>query len=105
MCMFAQYSSLGKDNFLDKKVYRYYHVLPEVRRMTFTVKMNEKESTLVKDFATLKGTTVSDIIRSAVLDRIEDELDLVAYEKALADHIKNPKTYTLDEVEKEILAQ
>lgn len=73
--------------------------------MTFTVKMNEKESTLVKDFATLKGTTVSDIIRSAVLDRIEDELDLVAYEKALADHIKNPKTYTLDEVEKEILAQ
>lgn len=73
--------------------------------MTFTVKMNEKESTLVKDFATLKGTTVSDIIRSAVLDRIEDELDLVAYEKALADYIKNPKTYTLDEVEKEILAQ
>ena len=73
--------------------------------MTFTVKMNEKESTLVKDFATLKGTTVSDIIRGAVLDRIEDELDLVAYEKALADYIKNPKTYTLDEVEKEILAQ
>lgn len=73
--------------------------------MTFTVKMNEKESTLVKDFATLKGTTVSDIIRSAVLDRIEDELDLAAYEKALADHIKNPKTYTLDEVEREILAQ
>lgn len=73
--------------------------------MTFTVKMNEKESTLVKDYATLKGTTVSDIIRSAVLDRIEDELDLAAYEKALADYIKNPKTYTLDEVEKEILAQ
>ena len=73
--------------------------------MTFTVKMNEKESTLVKDFATLKGTTVSDIIRGAVLDRIEDELDLAAYEKALADYIKNPKTYTLDEVEKEILAQ
>lgn len=73
--------------------------------MTFTVKMNEKESTLVKDFATLKGTTVSDVIRGAVLDRIEDELDLVAYEKALADYIRNPKTYTLDEVEKEILEQ
>ena len=67
--------------------------------------MKETESTLVKDFATLKGTTVSDIIRGAVLDRIEDELDLAAYEKALADYIKNPKTYTLDEVEKEILAQ
>ncbi len=73
--------------------------------MTFTVKMNEKESCMVKDFAHLQGTTVSDIIRKAVLEHIEDELDLAAYEQAYADYLKNPKTYTLDEVEKEILAQ
>lgn len=73
--------------------------------MTFTVKMNEKESSLVKDFADLQGTTVSDIIRKAVLEHIEDKLDLAAYEQGYADYQKNPKTYTLDEVEKEILAQ
>ena len=73
--------------------------------MTFTVKMNREESCLVKDYAHLQGTTVSDIIRRAVLERIEDELDLTAYEQGYADYLKNSKTYTLDEVEKEILAQ
>lgn len=71
--------------------------------MTFTVKMNDKDSCLLKDYASLKGITVSEIIRSSVLARIEDELDVVAYEKAYANYLKNPKTYTLDEAEKEIL--
>ena len=40
-----------------------------------------------------------DIIRKA---GIEEADDLKAYEEAMADHRKNPRTYTLDEVEKEL---
>lgn len=36
------------------------------------------------------------------IERIEDELDLKAYEEAIAKFKKNPETYTLDEVEREL---
>lgn len=37
------------------------------------------------------------------LDSAEDERDLALYKKALADYCKNPKTYTVEEIEKEVL--
>ena len=46
--------------------------------------------------------SVSDLIRQAVIEKIEDEIDLAAYNKAVEAYKKNPKTYTLDEVEKEL---
>lgn len=36
------------------------------------------------------------------LNKAEDELDMKLFEEAAADFKENPKTYTLDEVEKEL---
>ncbi len=36
------------------------------------------------------------------MDKIEDEYDLECYEKAYAEYKKNPVTYSLDEIEKEL---
>lgn len=77
----------------------------EVRRMTLTVKMADSESALIKDYAKLKGKTVSDVLRKAVISYIENEIDTAAYEQAYAEYQRNPVTHTLDEVEKEILAK
>lgn len=44
--------------------------------------------------------TVSDFIRQTVLERIEDEFDLVAYDKAMEDYKSNPVTYSHDETRK-----
>lgn len=41
-------------------------------------------------------------MRQSVLEKIEDEIDLKLYQEAKDDFEKNPKTYTLDEVEKEL---
>ena len=38
----------------------------------------------------------------AVYKDNEEEYDLKCYEKALDEHKKNPKTYTLEEVKKEL---
>ena len=40
--------------------------------------------------------------RKSVLERIEDEHDLNAYEEAMEEYRKNPVTYSLEEVEKEL---
>ena len=43
-----------------------------------------------------------DLIRNAVLEKIEDEYDLECYNKAIEEYRKNPKTYTMEEVKKEL---
>ena len=47
----------------------------------------------------MNNMSLSDLIRDAI---IEDEYDLKCYEKAVEEYKVNPKTYTLDEVKKEL---
>ena len=70
--------------------------------MTISVRLNEEDSKLIKAYAEMNHISLSDLIRNAVLEKIEDEYDLESYHKAIAEYKKNPKTYTLDEVEKEL---
>ena len=67
-----------------------------------SVYFSERELALIKGVADVQNVTVPDFIRRAVLERIEDEYDLQDYKQALAECRANPKTYTLDEVEKEL---
>ncbi len=57
---------------------------------------------LFKNYAQMNGITISELVRQSVIERIEDEYDLEAYEKAIAEYKANPKTYSLDEVEEEL---
>lgn len=66
--------------------------------MSITMRVSEKEQALIKEFAGLYGLNVSEYIRKVVMEHIEDEFDLKAYEQAEAEFLQNPKTFTLDEV-------
>ena len=70
--------------------------------MAISLRLNERDSTLFKRYADMNGITVSELVRQSVLARIEDEYDLKAYDKALADFHADPVTYSLDEVEREL---
>ena len=70
--------------------------------MTISIRMSDAETDMIKSYAQMHGTTVSEFIRQAALERIEDELDLKAYNEAIAEYRKNPKTYSLEEVEREL---
>jgi len=48
----------------------------------------------------MHGITISELVRQAVLSKIEDEIDLQAYENAFAEYEANPVTYSHDEVKK-----
>lgn len=70
--------------------------------MTISVRLNEKDSELIKTYADINNISLSDLIRNAVLEKIEDEYDLECYKKAVEEYEKNPKTYTLEEVKEEL---
>ena len=70
--------------------------------MSISLRLSEAEATLIKNYAAMNRMSVSELVRQTVLERIEDEIDLKAYEKAMEEHQANPRTYTLDEVEKEL---
>ena len=70
--------------------------------MTISLRLNNEEAALMKNYAQMNGVTMSELIRKCVLEHIEDEYDLQAYRAALAEFQVDPTTYTLDEVEKEL---
>ncbi|MBR3060508.1 MAG: ribbon-helix-helix protein, CopG family [Oscillospiraceae bacterium] len=70
--------------------------------MTISLRLNDADTMLIKKYAEMNGMSVSDLVRQSVLERIEDEFDLKAYEAALAEYRANPVTYTMDDMEKEL---
>lgn len=70
--------------------------------MTISVRLNDEDTKLIKAYADINNISISDLIRNAVLEKIEDEYDLECYNKAIEDYKKDPKTYTIDEVKKEL---
>ena len=70
--------------------------------MSISVRLNKKEEKLLKDYVKLNNISISDFIRNAIMEKIEDEYDIQCYEEAMEEYKKNPKTFTLEEVKKEL---
>ncbi|MCI8436156.1 MAG: ribbon-helix-helix protein, CopG family [Clostridia bacterium] len=70
--------------------------------MSVSIRLNDSELAAIKTYAASYGMTVSECIRRAILEQIEDEYDLQVFEEAYAEYKKNPVTYTHEEVKKEL---
>lgn len=70
--------------------------------MTVSLRLDNSDAELIKAYAEMNGISVSELFRQTVLERIEDELDLKAYEEAMAEYKADPTTYSLEEVIREL---
>lgn len=70
--------------------------------MTVAVHLSPRDARIFKKHAARSGMSLSDFAVLSMRERMEDELDRQAYEKAMEEFRANPVTYTLDEVEKEL---
>ena len=70
--------------------------------MTVSVRLNSEDEKLIKTYANLNNISLSELIRNAVIEKIEDEYDLECYKKAMEEYKKNPKTYTIKDIKKEL---
>mgnify|MGYP001624004876 CR=1 FL=1 len=95
--IFSVKSRLTNPNFCNTMYYR-----KDVVYMTISLRLSNEDSLLIKKYAELKKMSVSELVRQSVMERIEDEYDLKAYQKAMENFRKDPTTYSLDEVEREL---
>lgn len=70
--------------------------------MAFSIRLTEQEKKLADSYAKLHSISLGEAFKQALFEKIEDEYDLAVYEKAMEEYRKNPVTFTLDEVKKEL---
>ncbi len=81
----------------------YYNVLhKEDLVMVVSIRMTEEERQLADAYAKLNGVSLSEAIKRAYFEKIEEEYDIALADAAMREYKKNPKTYTLDELMKEL---
>lgn len=67
---------------------------------TMTMRLDDRDAQLVRKYAQFEGKTVSEFIRDAIFERIDDQEDLKALRKAIAED--DGVRYTHDQVLKEL---
>ncbi len=67
-----------------------------------SVRLTDEESNLIKSYCAIHGISLSDALKRALIEKIEDEFDLREYEAAKKRYDDNPVSYSLDEVRKEL---
>ena len=65
-----------------------------------TIRFSDEESRLIKSYAQAQRRTVSDVIRLAILDQIEDEYDLGLFKQAKAEYEADSAFITHEEMMK-----
>lgn len=70
--------------------------------MVVSIRMTEEERKLAEAYAKLNGVTLSEAIKKAFFEKIEDEFDVSLAREALKEYEKNPKSYSIEEI-KELL--
>lgn len=66
--------------------------------MAISVRLNHQDEKLFRSYAKTNNISLSELFRTAVFEKIEDEYDLAVYREALEEYDKNPISYSHEEV-------
>lgn len=66
--------------------------------MSVSIRLNEQDEKLFKSYAKSNNISLSELFRTAVFEKIEDEYDLCVYREALKEYDKNKISYSHEEV-------
>ena len=67
-----------------------------------SLRIDEKEDRLIKEYAKAKNISLSALIRNSVLEKIEDEIDLNLYTQAMNEHKRNPQSISFEDMLEEL---
>ncbi len=66
---------------------------------TISLRVDERDGKLIRDYAKLKNSSVSELMRNAIIEKIEDEFDVENFDQVLA---SMETTHSLDDVKNEL---
>ncbi|HCX04860.1 MAG TPA: CopG family transcriptional regulator [Clostridiales bacterium] len=67
-----------------------------------TLRINDDDDNLIRNYAKVNNISISELMRQAVLEKIEDEIDLDLYTQAMKEHTENPQDISFDEMMTEL---
>ncbi|MGB7367152.1 MAG: DUF6290 family protein [Carnobacterium jeotgali] len=67
-----------------------------------SLRIDNQEEQLIKEYAKANNISVSALFRNAVLEKIEDEIDLSLYNQAMSEHKENPQSISFEDMLKEL---
>lgn len=70
---------------------------------TMTIRLDSNEKKLIADYAETFGMSMSDFVRTSIMEKIEDELDLRSWYEAKAEFDKDPVIIPAEEIAKKYL--
>lgn len=68
--------------------------------MVVSIRMTQEEKELASAYAKISGLSLSEAIKRAYFEKIEDEYDIALADAALKEYEKNQKTISHEEVKK-----
>ena len=68
--------------------------------MVVSIRMAQEEKELADAYAKLSGVSLSEAIKRAYFEKIEEEYDIALANAATREIEKDPTTYSIDEVKK-----
>ncbi len=72
------------------------------KNLTKAIRLNDDDLTLFKSYANAKGITFSELCKSAVREKIDDELDLQCANESYADYLSDKTTISHEELFKSV---
>lgn len=66
--------------------------------MRVSIRLNEDEEKLFKSYAKFHGCSLGKVLKSALLEKIEDEYDVALAEQAYKKYLNNPEVLSHDEL-------
>lgn len=71
--------------------------------MSFSMRLSQEEESLFKSYAKLHGISLTEALKRALLEKIEDEYDVGLFEEAYDDYVKSGyKSKPINELWKEL---
>lgn len=70
--------------------------------MSFSIRLNDEEEKLFKSYASFHGCSLGEALKTALLEKIEDEYDIALAKQAHEEHLKNPETISHEDFMKEL---
>jgi uncharacterized protein (DUF1778 family) len=71
--------------------------------VSITVRLSAEDKVRISSYARVFGQSVSEFIRESALARIEDDLDLQAWDEAKAEYDNEPLSYSAQEMAEKYL--
>jgi activator of HSP90 ATPase len=78
----------------------YYRKIIGGKDMSISIRVNDDELAAIRNYANGHDMNVSECIRKAILEKVEEEYDLEIFKKAKEEFEKDPQTISHEELMK-----